>query len=431
VRWGTRRVAAVIAVTLATAGCWPSPGAGPDRRAVNGLETAITAASAATLTEAWAATTEGGPLGDPVVSAAAVHVNGPEHLYGIDKATGARRWTFTRPPFAGPDPGTAPPFRWSIGQPVVDGGRVLAWTLPFPFSPFFPTSSVMVDATTGTEVHSLDGAVDATVRGRYVLIRHTSIGGELRLVATDVDGLASPSVAATVDDSALVDDPALIPATVGRQRLYHAGEGVATTVRDDAAPLVHGVRAFARGGGTCKQVGDFLVISLTCPAWVTVLDGAPATSPVLSEDEATVWVGSAAGTVYAIDAATGAVRWSTRVGSPVAAEPAVDDDRLYVPTAAGHLVALERDGGEVAFTVATGAALTVQPAVAGDSGGVVITGSAVGSVHAVAAAGCGAPVCDPLWQADAGEAITGAPAISGGQVYVGTAGGRLVAYRPA
>jgi outer membrane protein assembly factor BamB len=431
VRWGTRRVAAVIAVTLATAGCWPSPGAGPDRRAVNGLETAITAASAATLTEVWATTTQGGPLGDPVVSAAAVHVNGPEHLYGIDKATGARRWTFTRPPFEAPDPGSPPPLRWSIGQPVVDGDRVLAWTLPTPFNPFFPPSSVVVDAATGTEVRSPGGAVDANLRGRQLLVRHTSIGGELALVATNADDLASTTLGATVDDSVLVDDPALIPATLGAQRLYHAGEGVATTVRDDAALLVEGVRAFVRGGRTCKQVGDFIVISLTCPAWVTVLDGAPATSPVLSEDEATVWVGSAAGTVYALDAATGAVRWSTGVGSPVTAEPAVDDDRLYVPTAAGELVALDRDGGAVAFTVATGAALTVQPAVAGASGGVVITGSADGSVHAIAAGGCGAPACDPLWSADAGEAITGAPAIHGHQVFVGTAGGRLVAYRPA
>jgi outer membrane protein assembly factor BamB len=426
VRWGTRRVGAAIAVTLAATGCWPSPGAGPDRRATNGLETAITAATAATLTEAWAATTGGGPLGDPVVSATAVHVNGPGHLYGIDKATGDRRWTFTRPPFEG-----APPqFRWSVGQPVVDRDRVLAWTLPSPFSPFFPTSSVVVDAATGTEVASMADAVDANLRGRQVLARRTSIGGELKLVAIDADDLATASRGATVDDAALVDDPALIPATLGTARLYHAGEGVATTVRDDAALLVQGVRAFVRGAGTCKQVGEFLVISLTCPAWVTVLDGAPATSPVLSEDGSILWFGSVAGTVYALDAATGAVRWSTGVGSPVTAEPAVDDDRLYVPTAAG-LAALARDGGAVAFTVATGDPLTVQPAVAGDSGGVVITGSADGSVHAVAAAGCGARACAPLWQADAGEAITGAPAINGRRIYVATAGGRLVAYRPA
>jgi PQQ-like domain len=431
VSWGKRNVAVAALLAVAGTGCWPSPGAGPDRRSVNGFETAITVATAPTLRQGWAVTPGEGELGSPVVSGAGVHVNDPLHLYGIDKATGDLRWTFAPPPLPEPEPGTPPPFRWAVGQPVVDGDRLLASTVLSPFSPFFFAGSVAVDTVTGEQVGELDGAAEGTLRGRRTLVRQHNIAEELFVAAVNVDDPASDLMRMSVDDTAALDDPALIPSTLGAQRLYHAGEGVATTTRDDAASLVVAVRAFAPGAGTCKQVGDFFVKSLSCPSWVTVLDGAPATSPVLAEDESTVYVGSDAGTVYALDAATGAVQWSTGVGSAVSADPAVDAQRLYVPTAGGDLVALERSGGAVAFTAAVGPSLTVQPAVAGETGGVVFTGASDGTVSAFAAAGCGTPTCGPLWEADAGGAVTGAPAVSGGQVYVGTAEGRLVAYRPA
>lgn len=82
--------------------------------------------------------------------------------------------------------------------------------------------------------------------------------------------------------------------------------------------------------------------------------------------------------------------------------------------------------GSTLWTAATGSPIQVQPAVAG---GVVFTGSANGSLHAFAAAGCGTASCDELWSADTGTAaITGAPAVSQGRLYVGTADGRVVAY---
>jgi hypothetical protein len=68
--------------------------------------------------------------------------------------------------------------------------------------------------------------------------------------------------------------------------------------------------------------------------------------------------------------------------------------------------------------------LGVQPAVAG---GVVFTGSDDGALHAFAAAGCGSATCEPPWTASAGNsAVSGGPAVSGGQV--GTADGQVIAY---
>ena len=49
---------------------------------------------------------------------------------------------------------------------------------------------------------------------------------------------------------------------------------------------------------------------------------------------------------------------------------------------------------------------------------------------AVAAAGCGYDTCGaPLWQTSVGGWVTGAPAVSGGAVVVGTASGQLAAFR--
>jgi hypothetical protein len=62
----------------------------------------------------------------------------------------------------------------------------------------------------------------------------------------------------------------------------------------------------------------------------------------------------------------------------------------------------------------------MRPAVAG---GVVFPGSDGGALHAFAAAGCGSAACEPLWTAS-----TGSSAVSGGQLYGGTADGQVVAY---
>lgn len=67
----------------------------------------------------------------------------------------------------------------------------------------------------------------------------------------------------------------------------------------------------------------------------------------------------------------------------------------------------------------------MQPSVAG---GVVFTGSADGSLHAFPAAGCGQASCTPLWSTSTGSPISGAPAVTSGQLYVGTENGRVIAY---
>ena len=61
-------------------------------------------------------------------------------------------------------------------------------------------------------------------------------------------------------------------------------------------------------------------------------------SPVLGE---ALYVGTNAGTMYALDPATGAIQWSTSVGAAISAPAAVADGTVFVPTADGRLVALD------------------------------------------------------------------------------------------
>jgi outer membrane protein assembly factor BamB len=104
------------------------------------------------------------------------------------------------------------------------------------------------------------------------------------------------------------------------------------------------------------------------------LDGTNAWQPVIAGDGATVYTGTDAGTVYAVASATGAVQWSAAVGSAVTGSVALAGDTLYVPTASGDLVAL-------------------------------------------AANGCGAATCDPVWSGATGASVDHQPAVTGRVVH--------------
>ena len=66
-----------------------------------------------------------------------------------------------------------------------------------------------------------------------------------------------------------------------------------------------------------------------------------------ADGEAAVYVGTDAGTVYAIDTASEDVLWSASVGSAVVDSPALADGSLFVPTSSGGLVVLDAATGEV------------------------------------------------------------------------------------
>ena len=408
------RVAVVAVLVVAAAGCWPAPGAGPDRRSHNPFEGVIGVDSVATLAEVWTARLPEAGVSDPVVSGAGVHVRTEEALYGVDRSTGTVRWR-APVPVAG---------RVYAGDVVVVGDRLLAsygwWSDSWEPHWF--------DVWTGADEGSTPGAQVSAVRGGDALYASATVVssglGVTGLSVLTIDGRPGSW-------GGLLDLPgatAAVPAlTLGREHVYHAG----WALEGDAGTRSLGVRAFPARGGR-SDCGPPVFPEFACPVWSTPVDDIAGIEPVLSEDGATLFVATTSGVVHALDTATGAVRWSASVGAAVTAPPALADGVLFVPTDDGDLAALDAGGCgsstcSVLWTAATGSQIGVQPAVVG---GVVFTGSADGSLNALAAAGCGEPTCGPLWSVDVGSRINGAPAVTGGRLYVGTNDGRLVAYAP-
>ncbi len=405
-------------LVLALTGCWPSTGAGPDRRAYNSVETGVTTATVGGFVHAWTATTDGGARGvsSAVVSAAGlVHVTTERSIYGFSLVTGEQRWVET--PYTGGGARVDTELT-ALG----DDGDDLSLYVSVASGPL-SWENGMFDPRTGFWISELFGRQESIRPGGDPVAAMTRFSARGAGVRQEI--LMFP-----FNVGALTDHPGESRLTLGTTQVFYAGSGLMVTVPGDGTEG-HGLRAFAvtPWTNTCGAPGDQV---FACPQWVLPLDGSSSTTPVLSADGATVYVGTDAGSFSAVDAATGAVRWSAAVGSAVVAPPAVARGTVFVPTAAGSLVALPADGCGAAtcaplWASPTGSALTVQPGAAGD---VVFVGAADGSVDAFAAAGCGAAMCPPVWSADTGSSITGAPAISGGKVLVGTLDGRLIAYGP-
>jgi len=143
------------------------------------------------------------------------------------------------------------------------------------------------------------------------------------------------------------------------------------------------------------------------------------------------------GVVYRLNAADGTVAWQTRLvdtpierGSPsspnsryelLAADVAVDQQRLYVGTHDGKLVALNPATGEKTWEFAARDAVVAAPTVVG---GVAYFGSFDHHVYAVNA-NTGALV----WQHDTRAPVTSTPAVADGRVIVGSRTYDLLALR--
>ncbi len=412
------RLAAASGLLVALTGCWPSTGADPDRRAFNGVETSVTTETVGGFVEAWTATTDGGSRGvsSAVVSAAGlVHVTTATSIYGFNSATGEQRWANT--PYTGGGAHVDTEM-----TAVSDDGDDLSLYVSYGRSAM-SWENGMFDPRTGFVISELFGRQESIRYGTEPVAAFTRFGAR-------GDGVRQEVLTFPFRVGALTDHPGESRLTLGTSQIFHAGSGLMTSVPGDGTEG-NGLRAFALEpwSNTCGAPGDQV---FACPRWVLPLDGSSGTTPVLSADGATVYVGTDAGTFSAVDMATGAVRWSADLGSAVVAPPAVAPGTALVPTASGSLVALATDGCGAStcaplWSSPTGSPLTVQPGAAGD---VVFVGAADGSVDAFATAGCGAAVCAPVWSADTGSSITGAPAISNGRVFVGTLDGRLIAYGP-
>lgn len=398
------RATALGALAVVLAGCWPAPGAGPDRRSHNPFESTIGPDTVDDLELAWSAPLDASPASAPVVSSAAVHVSDNRAVYGFDGRTGRRLW---RTP---PDEYTG----WY--QPVALGDRVLAARGD---TAGRVSTEAWLDAATGVQEGEIGGGGHVEGLDTERALLHSVSFGSGTTVASgygviDID----PSDGTTPGNGGLLElDGRRLPLTLGRQRVYHAGASVPAPGPTPPDRWYDGVRAFTIAPGR-TDCGPDIAPYFACPQWATELDGGAVTSPVLSTDEATVYAGSGSGDLYALNAATGAIRWQTDLGAAPVAAPALANGVLYTPLADNRLVAVSSTGTLLWTAPLAGRAL--QPAVANGLVLVAASTADAGSLEAFPAAGCGSPACSPVWSHEVADPITGAPAISNGHIYITT-----------
>lgn len=127
----------------------------------------------------------------------------------------------------------------------------------------------------------------------------------------------------------------------------------------------------------------------------------------------TVYVGSHEGALHALDAATGARRWTFEVGDAVTSTPALSGGRVFIGSFDGNVYAVDATTGQELWRYGTGGGVPSSPAVAGE---VVIVGSRSYDLVALDAA-LGRPVWTRyVWY----SWIESSATVRDGNVYVGS-----------
>ena len=104
---------------------------------------------------------------------------------------------------------------------------------------------------------------------------------------------------------------------------------------------------------------------------------AVASSPAVVDGR--VFVGSYDGSVYSLDAESGALLWSFPTGSTVHSSPAVADGKVFVGSYDGKIYSLDENSGDLIWSYTTGNPVHSSPAVAN---GKVFVGSTDHRVYA-------------------------------------------------
>jgi outer membrane protein assembly factor BamB len=407
-RAGRRLVGLSLLLVAASTGCWRQPGFGPLRQGWNSAEDQLTVDNVVTLSPAWTARVADGPVrSDPVVSGSgAIHVNDDQAVYALERSSGDRRWrTPVVPP--GARAGTR------AGGITSDATDVyVAWGGT-------PDTGALarVDAATGALVRQLPGIGLAPpilsgpwrVQSQSGFVEETLSGAAL-----SVAGPVSWGVTIGLDASRVV--PAPTTPAITAERFFVGLDEL-------------GAHSDLLAAWDLDRDCGFVSPPVCTPDLQVALDGHP-TTPVVASGEGTVYVATDAGTAYAVDTASGDVRWTAALGSPVTQRPAWTPSALYLVTEAGDLVALPAGGCGLptcrpVWTTSLAGTPQAPPAVAG---GVVYAASDGDTVEAFPAAGPSG--CARLWSARLGSDVTGGPTVAHGLLLAGTEDGRVVAFRP-
>lgn len=151
--------------------------------------------------------------------------------------------------------------------------------------------------------------------------------------------------------------------------------------------------------------------------WSVETGAAIVSSPQVIHE--TVYVGSDTGEVLALATEDGSEEWTVETGDAVGSSPTFDDDIVYVGSNDGSLYAIDAETGEVAWTEAVGAPIASSPTVADET---VYVGTGAGELVAIDTASESTD-----WSKPIGSEILSSPTVAGGTVFVGSDEGHLTA----
>jgi len=154
----------------------------------------------------------------------------------------------------------------------------------------------------------------------------------------------------------------------------------------------------------------------TTPTWHFVTGGYVAEPAVAG---GVVYFGSTDHNLYAVDAKTGAIKWSFAAGDNITTTPAVVGNIVYFGSIDNSLYAVNATTGIKLWSTPLAGHVTSSPTVAGD---VVYVGSNNFQVHALDAA-----TGRILWNANTGGNVFDSPTVVKNVVYVGSADDNLYA----
>jgi len=155
--------------------------------------------------------------------------------------------------------------------------------------------------------------------------------------------------------------------------------------------------------------------------WTYTTGASVESSPAVVDG--TVYIGSADGTVHALDATNGTEQWAFDTGGGVRSSPAVVDGTVYVGSLDNSIYALDAAVGTEQWTFNTGDKVFSSPAVVD---GTVYVGSRDHTVYALSAADG-----SEQWAFQTDDWVNSSPAVVDGTVYVGSDDGNVYALSAA
>jgi outer membrane protein assembly factor BamB len=155
--------------------------------------------------------------------------------------------------------------------------------------------------------------------------------------------------------------------------------------------------------------------------WSTLFDSQIRTSVTISGNRA--YVGTFDGSIFALDASTGAEIWNFATGGSVWSSPTVANDMVYIGSNDFTVYALSTASGSKIWNFTTGGGVFSSPTFVQE---VVYVGSTDNNVYALDASN-GAKI----WNFSTGGQVRDSPAVVNGVVYVGSQDGNFYALNAA